>query len=98
MRWAVVQDSDGSSEYQKVYLEPSDWYVNVLLYCYLIAYQLQRANKCKKKSASGKDGVRTVEWYTWEISRLTEQNRMLNVFKAVRCSSISVLLLINPIL
>ncbi|KAB5588664.1 hypothetical protein CTheo_7891 [Ceratobasidium theobromae] len=25
MRWAVVQDSDGSCEYQKVKLEPSDW-------------------------------------------------------------------------
>lgn len=25
MRWAVVQDVDGSSEYQKVKLEPSDW-------------------------------------------------------------------------
>ncbi|CCO36198.1 hypothetical protein BN14_10326 [Rhizoctonia solani AG-1 IB] len=25
MRWAVVQDSDGSCEYQKVKLEPADW-------------------------------------------------------------------------
>ncbi|KAH7335678.1 hypothetical protein B0J17DRAFT_629921 [Rhizoctonia solani] len=25
MRWAVVQDSDGSCEYQKVKLEPQDW-------------------------------------------------------------------------
>lgn len=27
MRWAVVQDSDGSSEYQKVILEPRNWFV-----------------------------------------------------------------------
>jgi hypothetical protein len=27
MRWAVVQDEDGSSEFSKVKLSPSNWYV-----------------------------------------------------------------------
>ncbi|KAJ7307798.1 hypothetical protein DFH08DRAFT_1051408, partial [Mycena albidolilacea] len=66
MRWAVVQDSDGSGEYQKVVLTPSNW-----------------ANICKKKALSGTDKTRTLEWYTWEISRLEKQNQMLKVFKSV---------------
>ncbi|KAK7047177.1 hypothetical protein VNI00_006843 [Paramarasmius palmivorus] len=64
MRWAVVQDSDGSGEYQKVFLEPRDW-----------------ANKCQKKAASGSNQTRTIEWYSWEITRLEKQNQMLSVFK-----------------
>ncbi|KAJ6580024.1 hypothetical protein DFH09DRAFT_1309984 [Mycena vulgaris] len=65
MRWSVVQDSDGSGEYQKVYLTPTNW-----------------ANICKKKALSGTDKTKTVEWYTWEISRLEKQNQMLKVFKS----------------
>ncbi|KAJ7869729.1 hypothetical protein B0H14DRAFT_3083930 [Mycena olivaceomarginata] len=62
MRWAVVQDSDGSGEYQKVVLTPSNWY---------------------KKALNGTDKTRTLEWYTWEISRLEKQNQMLKVFKSL---------------
>ncbi|KAJ7023568.1 hypothetical protein C8F04DRAFT_1304770 [Mycena alexandri] len=65
MRWSVVQDSDGSGEYQKVYLTPTNW-----------------ANICKKKALSGADKTKTVEWYTWEISRLEKQNQRLKVFKS----------------
>ncbi|KAJ7726021.1 hypothetical protein DFH07DRAFT_246439 [Mycena maculata] len=65
MRWAVVQDADGSGEYQKVVLSPSNW-----------------ANICKKKALSGTDKTKTVEWYTWEISRLEKQNQMLKVFRS----------------
>ncbi|KIK63174.1 hypothetical protein GYMLUDRAFT_72397 [Collybiopsis luxurians FD-317 M1] len=65
MRWAVVQDSDGSGEYQKVVLSPSNW-----------------ANICKKKILSGTNKTRSVEWYTWEISRLEKQNQMLKVLKS----------------
>lgn len=60
MRAAVVQDTDGSVEYQKVRLTPANWAV--------IA---------KNKALSGKDQTRTVEWYTWEISRLQKMNAML---------------------
>ncbi|KAG6908106.1 hypothetical protein DXG01_006144 [Tephrocybe rancida] len=64
MRFAVVQDIDGSVEYQKVRLEPSDW-----------------AIKAKKKALSGKNQTRTVEWYTWEITRLQKMNRMLTALQ-----------------
>ncbi|KIK61764.1 hypothetical protein GYMLUDRAFT_996854 [Collybiopsis luxurians FD-317 M1] len=65
MRWAIVQDSDGSGEYQKVVLTPSNW-----------------ANLCRKKIQSGSNKTRTVEWYTFEISRLEKQNQMLEVLKS----------------
>ncbi|KAJ7912201.1 hypothetical protein B0H13DRAFT_1875133 [Mycena leptocephala] len=71
MRWSVVQDSDGSGEYQKVYLTPTN--------CISHA---GRANICKKKALNGADKTKTVEWYTWEISRLEKQNQMLKVFKS----------------
>ncbi|KAG6908104.1 hypothetical protein DXG01_006142 [Tephrocybe rancida] len=67
MRMAVVQDTDGSVEYQKVRLEPSDW-----------------AIKAKKKALSGKNQLRTVEWYTWEITRLQKMNGMLTALRNVR--------------
>ncbi|KAG6864273.1 hypothetical protein C0991_010910 [Blastosporella zonata] len=66
MRVAVVQDTDGSVEYQKVRLEPSDW-----------------AIKAKRKALSGKNQTRTVEWYTWEITRLQKMNGMLTALKNV---------------
>ncbi|KAG8682905.1 hypothetical protein FRC09_016445, partial [Ceratobasidium sp. 395] len=66
MRLNVVQDTDGSSEYSKVKLEPSDW-----------------ANKCIDKMNLGKNQLRTVEWYDWEISRLEKTNQMLGVLKNV---------------
>ncbi|KAG9118787.1 hypothetical protein FRC07_006524 [Ceratobasidium sp. 392] len=64
MRLAVVQDSDGSGEFQTVKLEPSDW-----------------ANKCIAKMNIGQQQTRTVEWYTWEISRLEKTNQMLTVLR-----------------
>ncbi|KAG7088023.1 hypothetical protein E1B28_012060 [Marasmius oreades] len=64
MRAMVIQDSDGSVEYQKVRLTPSCW----------AAYAM-------KKAKSGTDGVRTVEWYTWEISRLQKMNALLRTLE-----------------
>ncbi|KAG6829970.1 hypothetical protein H0H92_002775 [Tricholoma furcatifolium] len=64
MRASTVQDTDGSVEYQKVRLEPSDW-----------------AIKAKRKALSGKNQTRTVEWYTWEITRLQRMNGMLTALK-----------------
>ncbi|KAG6847697.1 hypothetical protein H0H93_006492, partial [Arthromyces matolae] len=67
MRSAVVQDTDGSVEFNKVRLEPSDWAV-----------------KAKRKALSGKNQTRTVEWYTWEITRLEKMNGMLTALKNKR--------------
>ncbi|KAG6827938.1 hypothetical protein H0H92_009872 [Tricholoma furcatifolium] len=64
MRASTVQDTDGSVEFQKVRLDPSDWAV-----------------KAKRKAQSGKNQTRTVEWYTWEITRLQKMNGMLTALK-----------------
>ncbi|RDB17300.1 hypothetical protein Hypma_001916 [Hypsizygus marmoreus] len=64
MRAAVVQDTDGSCEFQRVKLTPSGWAVI-----------------CQNKALSGTNQTRTVEWYTWEISRLVKMNAMLEALK-----------------
>jgi hypothetical protein len=53
MRWAVVQDSDGSGEYQKVVLTPSNWYVTILRHCISISHCFQGKYMQEKGS----------EWY-----------------------------------
>ncbi|KAG6864170.1 hypothetical protein C0991_011889, partial [Blastosporella zonata] len=60
MRNAVVQDTDGSAEFNRVKLSPTNWAV--------IA---------QKKAHSGHNQTRTVEWYTWEVSRLKKMNSLL---------------------
>lgn len=58
----------------------SRYFIALTVLAFLMA---GRANICKKKAQSGTDKTRTVEWYTWEISRLEKQNQMLNVFRSV---------------
>ncbi|KAG6809679.1 hypothetical protein H0H92_015193 [Tricholoma furcatifolium] len=65
MRNAVVQDTDGAAEFNKVKLSPSNWAV--------IA---------QKKAQSSHDQTRTVEWYTWEVSRLKKMNSLLEAMMA----------------
>ncbi|KAG6910165.1 hypothetical protein DXG01_012614 [Tephrocybe rancida] len=65
MRNAVVMDTDGSAEFNKVRLSPTNWAV--------IAHQ---------KAQSGNNQTRTVEWYTWEVSRLKKMNSLLDAMMA----------------
>ncbi len=83
MRAMVIQDTDGSVEYQKVRLEPSAWHV--LQYSTLQIFVLiyLRAVYAKNKAESGVDKTRTAEWYSWEISRLSKMNAILEVLKTV---------------
>jgi len=68
MRWAVVQDDDGSCEYNTVKLTPTDW-----------------VNKCIDKMKLGTKQTKTVEWYEWEIERLTRTNEMLDLLATDKC-------------
>jgi len=84
MRAAVVSDTDGSAEYQKVKLEPQNW----------CAFDLSRfppshtkpnprAWLAKKKAAAGPKGE-TVETLTFKIGRLQKINLILEGMTLVR--------------
>jgi hypothetical protein len=83
MRASVISDSDGSSEYHRVRLEPQHWYLHLL---YSILHVLNeipfRAWLAKNKAAAGPKGE-TVESLTFEISRLEKINFLLETMKNV---------------
>ena len=85
MRAAVISDTDGSAEFQKVKLEPQNWWVVCLLAFGLYSYaQLNvRAWLAKRKAASVRRGD-TVESLTFKISRLQKVNLILKGMITVR--------------
>lgn len=84
MRAAVVSDTDGSAEFQKVKLEPQNW-------CVFFSQPVSssdakpnlRAWLAQKKAAAGPKGE-TVETLTFKISRLQKVNLILEGMTKVR--------------
>ena len=78
MRAAVVSDTDGSTEFQRVKLEPQNWCAfGPFRFSSPRAKTNLRAWLAKKKAAAGPKGE-TVESLTYKISRLTKLNLILN--------------------
>jgi hypothetical protein len=81
MRSSTVSTPGGSADYHTVHLSPSNW-------CspFFFPKTVHRSNPCARAWLALQKGMdtvpkaRTVEWYTWEISKL---NSMLEVLRYV---------------
>ena len=86
MRNATVMDSDGSAEYQKVKLTPSNWCVPYVCSFHTLTPSIRAWHAQEKAKGDDAPTVRTVEWYTWEIGRLEKLNRVLQAVSTVSAS------------
>jgi hypothetical protein len=88
----MINDSDGSSEFHKVHLTPSNWYVLSFHRSTFLdpiePEHLDRAWLAQMKAQGGSTGE-TAETLTWKISRLEKINIMLETMKSVCSQSIS---------
>ena len=85
MRSATVMDSDGSGEYQKVKLDPSNWCVVFFFLPSCVRRQRHIRAWIAQEKTRGDNAPtsRPVEWYTWEIGRLEKLNRVLQAVSTV---------------
>lgn len=84
MRAAVISDTDGSTEFQKVKLEPQNWCVSYLSWpSPSYAPSNIRAWLAKKKASAGPK-AETVQTLTYKISRLQQVNLLLEGMIRVR--------------
>jgi hypothetical protein len=85
MRLSTVSTPDGSADYHTVELSPSNWYSPFVLTVHRTESPNSdvRAWLALQKGAGGVPKTRTVEWYTWEITRLSKLNLLLEVLREV---------------
>jgi hypothetical protein len=88
MRLSTISTTDGSADYQTVGLSPTNWYRPFSFPKTMHRTESPnfdaRAWLALQKGAGSVPKVRTVEWYTWEITRLSKLNLMLEVLRDVR--------------
>lgn len=86
MRSSVISDTDGSSEFQKVILEPQNWCVGFPTTPTFYTQQIPRAWLAKKKANTGPKAD-TPETLSFKISGLEKVNVILRGMIAVRSIS-----------
>ncbi len=98
MRGSIVMDTDGSSEYQKVRLTPSNWCVLCPFLPILMLFtETVRSGhgwpSRRQMRFKSQEGGESIEYLTSEIGRLRKMNRMITALKAV--STLTILWVID---